>query len=81
MPEERRVDIHDCQDWLRSAPLQEVQEFVWWAQGVIDGRVAAQPKRKTRSDVGQKRPPNLEIPFDREQEQMHEPIDLREIAK
>jgi len=46
------IDIHDCQDWLRTAPLKEAQEFVWWAQGVIDGRVLDQPKRKRRSDAG-----------------------------
>lgn len=49
------VDIHDCQDWIRAAPLKEVQELLWWAQGVLDVRVLQQNGRKKRSDAGKSR--------------------------
>ena len=59
MPNEKKTEIWDCQEWIRTASLKEVMEFLWWAQGVIDvrGNMEAQPKRKKRSDAGQKRGP------------------------
>jgi hypothetical protein len=63
MPD-KKVEIWDCQEFVRTAPLKEVMEFVWWAQGVIDVRelMEAQPKRKKRSDAGQSRTLDLQEP-------------------
>ena len=82
MPEEKNIEIWDCQEWIRTAPLKEVHEFIHWARGVVEMReeFAAQSKRKRRSDVGKKRAPAQELPFDPEQE-ADGPIDIREIVK
>jgi hypothetical protein len=64
MPDEKKTEIWDCQLYVRTAPLKEAMEFVWWAQGVIDvrGGMEAQPKRKKRSDAGQSRTLDLQEP-------------------
>jgi hypothetical protein len=70
---DKKPEIWDAQEWVRTAPLKTAANFVWWAQGVIDMREAAeaQPKRKTRSDAGKSRR-SEELPFDRSQEDMRE---------
>jgi|HubBroStandDraft_3_1064219.scaffolds.fasta_scaffold736302_2 hypothetical protein len=69
MNEGEALDI--AQEYVRSAPLKTAANFVWWAQGVIDMREAAeaQPKRKKRSDAGKSRNESQEL------------IDLKEITK
>lgn len=67
MPEEKAIDIHDCQEWIRSASLPEVQQFLWWAQGVADGRAR---QRKPRDQAKKAAPLGSE-----------DPINLKEIVK
>jgi hypothetical protein len=59
-----KSEIWDVQEYIRTAPLKDAQNFLWWAHGVIDMREAAeaQPKRKTRSDTGQSRTLDLQEP-------------------
>lgn len=70
MPEEKKTEIWDCQEWVRVAPLDEVREFIGWAKAVIEMRAEMATKRKRRSDAGTPRPRVEE-----------EPIDIRKIAK
>ena len=69
MAEGSLIEIYECQEWIRTAPLKEVQEFIHWARGVVEMReeFAAQTKRKRRSDAGKSRE--------------DQPIDLKEIVK
>jgi hypothetical protein len=70
MPD-KKPEIWEAQEWVRVAPIDEVREFLGWARAVLDMRCAQleQPKRKKRSDAGQKR------------EDGQQPIDLKEITK
>jgi len=70
MPD-KKPEIWDAQEWVRVAPLDEVREFLGWARAILDMRCARleQPKRKKRSDAGQKR------------DDGQQPIDLKEITK
>jgi len=48
-------DVHDCQEWVRTAPLDEVRDFLSWARGVLDMRLVAIVGRKKRKDAWFKR--------------------------
>lgn len=63
----RTVDIHDCQEWIRSASLPEVQQFLWWAQGVADGRARQRKPKEKKQEAVDEKPIDLK--------------DLKEIAK
>lgn len=71
MPEDKKLDVWDVQEWVRTAPLKIVAEHIIWARAIVEMReqYEAGPKRKQRSDAGKKR------------DDGQQPIDLREIAK
>ena len=68
MPD-KKPEIWDAQEWVRVAPIDEVREFIGWAKAIVEMRGEAQPKRKKRSDAGQKR------------DDGQQPIELKEIVK
>lgn len=70
MPEEKQIEIYQVQEWTRTAPLDEVREFIGWAKAVIEIRAEMATKRKRRSDAG--------TPRQRVEE---EPIDIRKVGK
>lgn len=55
MPEEKTAEIWQAQEWIRTAPIDDVREFLGWAKAILEMRAEMQPKRKTRSDAGQSR--------------------------
>lgn len=52
------MDIHDVQDWMKVAPLRELQELLWYGQGVLEARQRFDGGRKRRKDAGIKRGPS-----------------------
>ncbi len=68
MPD-KKPEVWDAQEWVRTAPVDDVREFIGWAKAIIEMRVEMVPTRKRRSDAGKKR------------DDGQEPIDLREITK
>jgi hypothetical protein len=50
------MDIHDVQDWIKTAPLQSLQEVIWFAEGVLAAR--SPNGRKKRVDAGKPRKQN-----------------------
>lgn len=61
MSQEKKVEVWDVYEWIRTAPLDDVRELIGWAKAVTEMRVeyaSAQPARtrKKRSDAGVKRP-------------------------
>lgn len=61
MPEEKNAEIWQAQEWVRTAPLDEVREFLGWAKAILEMRAEMVTKRKRRSDAGTKRGPEPDI--------------------
>lgn len=62
MPDDKKVEIWDVQEWVRTAHLDKVREFLGFARAVVDMRseyeaAATEPARtrKKRSDAGKSR--------------------------
>lgn len=62
MSQDKKVEIWDVQEWVRTAPLDKVREFLGFARAVLEMRseyeaAAAEPARtrKKRSDAGKSR--------------------------
>lgn len=70
------MDVHDCQDWMKTAPLKELQELLWFGQGVLETRQRFDTGRKRRKDAGKPRGEKFDL--DAENRAAHEPIDLYE---
>lgn len=69
------MDIHDVQDWMKTAPLKDVQEALWYGQGVLETRQRFDGGRKRRKDAGVKRE---KFDPDVEDRAAHESVDLFE---
>ncbi len=71
MSDEKKIEVWDCQEFIRTAPLKDVIEHIHWARGVIEMRemMEAKPKRVRRKYVG--------VPRDGQEEL----INLKEITK
>lgn len=63
MPDPKPIEIFEVQEWIRTAPLKDVHELVFWAQGVLDIRASlAATGKKQRSDAGKPRGKKTEQP-------------------
>jgi hypothetical protein len=49
------LDEFDIRRWFSVAPLEDAKDTARVIEGIIEGRLAAEPKRKRRSDAGQSR--------------------------
>lgn len=47
--------LDKAQEYVRTAPLKHVSDFIWWAKGVLEVREEYQSGRKKRSDAGKPR--------------------------
>jgi hypothetical protein len=62
MADNQNLDEYDIRQWFIHTELEQAQDTFRVVEGIMEARSVDQPKRKRRSDAGQKRGEQAPLP-------------------